>query len=72
MKTYTCWWSKTCWVCQKSTGNPPRIHASTRGLKTKSPCDSMSVDIKATSRKEAIRIFRERNLCPQARNWMPL
>ncbi|MCL6557659.1 MAG: hypothetical protein K6U74_02430 [Firmicutes bacterium] len=59
MQLYAIWASHTCWVCRKSLGSP-RLHASARGYRPTSPCDSAVATIKAESREEALKEARRR------------
>jgi hypothetical protein len=56
--TWHCWLSSTCYVCRQCGG--PRVHARRAGPVPTSPCDTVSVRIEAASRRDAIRIYKNR------------
>lgn len=56
---YDCWTSDSCYVCSGGTGIP-RYHASSRGYQPTSACDSTVTVIEASSRAEALQIYKAR------------
>lgn len=56
---YVCWKSDTCYVCSGGTGVPV-YHASSKGYWPTSPCDSVAIVVEASSRAEALRLFKAR------------
>lgn len=60
MTQYTCWKSDTCYVCSGGTGKP-NYHARMSGYEVTSSCDTVPVVVNASSRQEALRLFKEMN-----------
>ncbi len=56
---YFVWESHTCFVCSGGTGIPT-YHASSKGPKATSPCDSVGEYISADSRRGALKIYKSR------------
>ena len=55
---YVCWKSHTCYVCSGGTGKPV-YHASSKGYRPTSPCDTVARTVEASTRAEALRIFKQ-------------
>ena len=57
--SYVCWESHTCYVCSGGTGKAV-YHASSKGYRPTSPCDTVAVVVEAPARVEALRKFKNR------------
>ena len=57
------WESHTCFVCSGGTG-VSTYHASSKGPKDTSPCDSVGEYIRADTRRAALKIYKTRRPKP--------
>ena len=56
---YFVWESHTCFVCSGGTGIP-RYHASSKGPRNTSTCDSVGEYISSGNRAGALKIYKSR------------